>query len=487
MDLMKLSRIDEELDSSEVAALCFLCRDVVTRKRLQGLRDAKELFLRLQEKGLLDDNFFLSQLLNTIRRADLLSLLETDSRRPEETDATPLLSAYRVMLYEIHQDMAQENFEKMKFLLSDRLERRQLETCKTTLDVFTEMERRDILSNQKLDVLHTILLELDRQLAATVQRHIQGLTQPAAPPHFSMDYQRINNPPQPIQPQTSITETQPSCGGEQVFTDAEMPETEPTSLPDQTEYYTLNHNPRGQCVIFNNEVFQMGLGRRAGSEKDEEALCDVFQRLGFIPVVHKNLTADKMRQKVSELSKRNFMAEDALVVCVLSHGELGTVYGTDEQEVRIREMTAHFTSGQAPTLAGKPKMFFIQACQGGSYQKGSAPFPPRPSEENTVRQISLEADAGRIKEETVPWDADFLVGMATVEECKSFRNTATGSIYIQELCKQLKKSAGSREKDDILSVLTRVNAEVSKGVFLTHKQMPEPKYTLTKKLVLKYV
>lgn len=37
MDLKLLSRIDDELDSSEVAALCFLCRDAVERKSLEGV------------------------------------------------------------------------------------------------------------------------------------------------------------------------------------------------------------------------------------------------------------------------------------------------------------------------------------------------------------------------------------------------------------------------------------------------------------------
>lgn len=45
----------------------------------------------------------------------------------------------------------------------------------------------------------------------------------------------------------------------------------------------------------------------------------------------------------------------------------------------------------------------------------------------------------------------------------------------------------SPHPDDLLSILTRVNREVSSGMFLKSKQMPEPKYTLTKKLVLTYV
>uniref|UniRef100_A0A3P9BXV5 Caspase 8 n=1 Tax=Maylandia zebra TaxID=106582 RepID=A0A3P9BXV5_9CICH len=153
------------------------------------------------------------------------------------------------------------------------------------------------------------------------------------------------------------------------------------------------------------------------------------------------------------------------VVFVLSHGEKGCVFGTDGEKVLLKELTDPFTSGRAPTLTGKPKLFFIQACQG--------------DEDENRKKEAWQADAS-IPDETVPELADFLIGMSTVEECKSFRNKRTGSIYIQELCKH-------QVMDDILTVLTRVNREISKGEFLSYKQMPEPKYTLTKKLVLKYI
>lgn len=119
---------------------------------------------------------------------------------------------------------------------------------------------------------------------------------------------------------------------------------------------------------------------------------------------------------------------------MLSHGEKGCVLGTDGGEVLIRSLTQPFTSKQCPSLMGKPKLFFIQACQGKGFQRGAL-FSP------SIRQREgrYEADAGAI--ESIPWDADFLIGMATVEECKSFRNTKEGSIYIQELCKQLEWGA----------------------------------------------
>lgn len=121
---------------------------------------------------------------------------------------------------------------------------------------------------------------------------------------------------------------------------------------------------------------------------------------------------------------------------MLSHGELGSVFGTDEEEVLLQHVTQPFTSQNAPTLAKKPKMFFIQACQGKDFQGGYLP-----SEPEQVRPSQLEEDAGPMYSETVASSADFLVGMATVPHCKSFRNTTKGSIYIQELCYQLKESA----------------------------------------------
>lgn len=438
MERQKLSDIDEQLDSAEVAALCFLCRDVVPRKRLQGVGDAKSLFLRLEERGLLYNHVFLSQLLHTIRRADLLDLLETDSRRPEETDANVVLSDYTKMLYCVYDDMTEENLDKMKFLLSDKIPKRQIENCKTALDVFSEMERTRLLSETKLDELRAALNQLDQQLVSVVEDYMRGLQR--RHPHVSMDYQRRDNIPHLIQTSLSISETEPTDVRSSVCADAE-PSTKPSLQFDETEYYILTHNPRGLCVVFNNESFpETSLGFRAGTEMDKVKLQHVFGLLGFTVVVHKNLTADDMKRELKELGARNFMDEDALVVCVLSHGEEGCVFGTDGQKVMLRQLTHPFTSGQAPTLAGKPKMFFIQACQGNGYQRGAVPCPPRPRQEGE-RNESLEEDAGPVNGETVPSDADFLLGMATVPECKSFRHTTAGSIYIQELCRQLERSA----------------------------------------------
>ncbi|XP_020795173.1 caspase-8 [Boleophthalmus pectinirostris] len=469
MDRLTLSKIDEELESSEVAALRFLCLDVVNRKRLETVTDAKGLFMRLQEKGLLENYGFLCQLLQTIGRNDLVNnFLRTGYSQCTEADANPMLSHYRVMLYQIYEDITKENLEKMKFLLEDKLGKGQAEKCNTALDVFAEMEKKGLLSNTNLNELLNVLHEVDVEIAQRLQSQSY------------MNYQ--NTLPHRIQPSLSVTETQPSSGtGSCVFSDADT--TKSFSSVDETEYYLFTHDPRGLCLVINNETFYGNLKNRAGSHEDARALYETFTSLGFLVDIHKDLSSVQMTDLLRSTGMRNFYNDDALVVCVLSHGEYGCVYGTDEKTVSLRELTQPFNSHQAPSLAGKPKLFFIQACQGNRYQTGSLPSIQK--SEDVKEPKGLEADAGPVQGETVPSDADFLLGMSTVPECKSFRSTTTGSIYIQELCKQINTSAKSVEMDDILTILTRVNRNVSKGVYLNYKQMPEPKYTLTKKVVFK--
>lgn len=484
MDRLTLSKIDEELESSEVAALCFLCRDVVSTKRLENVVDGRGLFVRLEEKDLLENDAFLSQLLETIGRNDLVELLRSNCSQfsRTETDANPLLSEYRVMLYEIHDDITKENLKKMKFLLEDKLGRGQTEKCDTALEVFVAMEKKSYLSNSNLNELYDVLRELDLQLAETVRSYIER--RQLCPPLMPSPQANINEPnTNPIsQPCLSVTETQPSYTGESLLSDAE-PTTKLPSI-NETDYYLFTHKPHGLCVVINNEEF-IWLKKRDGSHEDERALSETFTSLGFNVEIHKNLKSAEMKGLLKEIGRRDFRNEDALVVCVLSHGLKDCVCGSDDVEVPLRDITRPFTSFSAPTLAGKPKLFFIQACQGTGFQGGSLPDVPKPEE--LPEPQNLQEDAGPVPGETVPWVADFLLGMATVPECKSFRSTRTGSIYIQELCKQLNKSAQSTEMDDILTVLTRVNRNVSKGVYMNYKQMPEPKYTLTKKVVLRYV
>jgi len=53
------------------------------------------------------------------------------------------------------------------------------------------------------------------------------------------------------------------------------------------------------------------------------------------------------------------------VLCILSHGESGLVYGSDGNAVQVEELETMFDGQHCTQLVGRPKLFLLQACQGG--------------------------------------------------------------------------------------------------------------------------
>ena len=65
---------------------------------------------------------------------------------------------------------------------------------------------------------------------------------------------------------------------------------------------------------------------------------------------------------------------DCFVCCILSHGVLSHLYGTNGRLVPIKDLTSVFQTNRCPSLAGKPKLFFLQACQGRDKMAGNLSF-----------------------------------------------------------------------------------------------------------------
>ncbi|XP_068593898.1 caspase-8-like isoform X2 [Cebidichthys violaceus] len=268
------------------------------------------------------------------------------------------------------------------------------------------------------------------------------------------------------------------------------------------EPYELNSIPTGLCVIINNENFEARTKnkKRKGTNIDAVSLAEVFSWLSFRVLMCKDQTKDQMERvlkcfasqsDLSQLQEFN-VAEwsgsgftplqeaprhgDAFICCILSHGRKGEVIGVDEQPLSIKQITGTFKPTAQPTLAGKPKVFLIQACQGGQ----------------TQRRVSLEADNSHSP--SIPEDADFLVAVSSVEDHESYRHPTDGSWFIQSVCQQLKE--GCQRSEDILTILRDVNYEVGQkedymeqkeGGYVKYKlvkQMPEFRVTLRKRLVL---
>lgn len=260
------------------------------------------------------------------------------------------------------------------------------------------------------------------------------------------------------------------------------------------EVYQLTSQPVGLCVIINNENFMDG-SDRCGTNKDAEALAKVFSWLGFRVLMFRDQTKDEMERalvclaSLSDLdqlrelafkewsdgtftdSQQGFKHGDAFICCILSHGQKGEVLGTDRKPVSIKQITRAFKGTHQSALTGKPKVFLIQACQGGQVHRGVL-----------VKDVEADDSGSGF----IPEEADVLVAVATVEDYYAFRNTSHGSWFVQSLYQQLRE--GCPRGEDITAILHRVNDDVSQKEGGKRpgevKQMPEVRFTLRKRLVL---
>lgn len=218
---------------------------------------------------------------------------------------------------------------------------------------------------------------------------------------------------------------------------------------------------RGICLIVNNFDFTKSKNHqnREGTMKDEgqheghlckllppwlyacvqlvpcvcvspECLHKVFAWLGFEVEVKRDCEGEEMLTALRELASRNHGQADCLVCCVLSHGHEGCVYGVDGHTVAIKKLKEPFNGLNCAPLAGKPKLFFIQACQGTGEQKAANVVPDGPEDSAVCSDAFKASDA-------IPSDADFLLGMSTVPSFVSYRHRKNGSWFIESLCQNL--------------------------------------------------
>lgn len=465
--------IGEQLDSDELASLKFLSQDYIPQRKQEPIKDALMLFQRLQEKRLLEENnlSFLKELLFRINRLDLL-VKHLGTSKEEMTKELQIpgraqISAYRVMLFQISEDVTKPELKAFKFLLSQEIAKCKLDDDMTLLDIFIEMEKRVILGNGNLDTLKKICDQVNKSLLKKIN-----------------DYEELSRKVSQLYVgEESLGMLSVSDSPSQQY--YESREQDSRSRQISTKVYRMESKPRGYCVIFNNSDFSIArkevpklhnMKNRNGTDLDAVALKKTFSELHFEVIVYKDSTACKICEILKSYQSMDHSNKDCFMCCILSHGDKGIIYGCDGQEAPIYELTSYFTGSKCPSLAGKPKIFFIQACQGDNYQKGIAVETDSEQKEDNLEMDSL------LQKTYIPDEADFLLGMATVNNCVSYRNPMEGTWYIQSLCQSLRERCPRGE--DILTILTEVNFEVSNKDDKKNmgKQMPQPSFTLRKKL-----
>nr|XP_018910199.1 PREDICTED: caspase-1-like isoform X2 [Bemisia tabaci] len=295
-------------------------------------------------------------------------------------------------------------------------------------------------------------------------------------------------------------------------------------------YYNMNHKNRGIAIIFNHENFtNPKLKTRCGTKTDCENLASTLRSLRFEVYTYFDASYSKVMSVISEVRNMDHSDNDCFLMAVLSHGEQNIIHAYDSP-YQPEDLWHPFTADKCPSLAGKPKLFFIQACQGDRLDPG------------VTLMKRTETDSGPMSYR-IPVHADFLIAYSTIPErrkvrtrlgrilaffsCKerrrsrlrhqqccytltpdegtenmmtedqccqgfySWRNTQRGSWFMQALCEELKKHCYSL---DLLTILTFVNRRVAtdyqsnvpgNNEMDAQKQIPCITYMLTRLLKFK--
>ncbi|XP_018394376.1 PREDICTED: caspase-1-like [Cyphomyrmex costatus] len=216
-----------------------------------------------------------------------------------------------------------------------------------------------------------------------------------------------------------------------------------TDLNPYDDEYNMKHKRRGVAIILNHVNFE-DMSVRKGTEKDTLSLKTSLGKLGFDVRIYTDPTLQMINKVLCSAAAEDHTDADCLIVVAMSHGESGLLHSVDSM-YPVDVLWSPFTGDQCSSLAGKPKLFFIQACRGNQLDGGVAFFHATDSMSNTFKY-------------SIPAYADILVAYSTYDGFYSWRNPDTGSWFIQALCAELDLHGRSR---DLLTIMTFVNRRVA--------------------------
>lgn len=237
--------------------------------------------------------------------------------------------------------------------------------------------------------------------------------------------------------------------------------------------YKMDYPEMGLCIIINNKNFDKntGMALRSGTDVDAANLRETFRSLKYEVRNKNDLTREEIVELMRSVSKEDHSKRSSFVCVLLSHGDEGIIYGTNGP-VDLSKLTSFFRGDYCRSLAGKPKLFFIQACRG------------------TELDCGIETDSNvddDMAYQKIPVEADFVYAYSTAPGYYSWRNSKDGSWFIQSLCAMLRQYA---DKLELMHILTRVNRKVATefesfsfdSTFHAKKQIPCIVSLLTKEL-----
>ena len=203
--------------------------------------------------------------------------------------------------------------------------------------------------------------------------------------------------------------------------------------------FIREQNPELQALLPDHE-----LKERRGTVQDMEALKLLFENFGYTVIVKSDLTHSEILIEVDRAAKRASKF-DGLLVCILSHGHEGIVYGHNSIPVRIKDIKTIMAS---KLLLEKSKILLIQACQGENLQR---------SVKKSIPKLEFDGPSHPMISSGSVY-ADFLIFWSTIEGFASVRHIDHGSWFIQELVRKIREL---HKGHHLIDICTAVIKEVS--------------------------
>ncbi|XP_052899157.1 caspase-like [Anopheles moucheti] len=211
------------------------------------------------------------------------------------------------------------------------------------------------------------------------------------------------------------------------------------------EEYDTSNPRRGVAIILHHENFEL-MSKREGSRRDRDTAITVLTNMQFDVRVYDDLRFEELQTVLERLAGEDHSASDCLLVMIMTHGDDDVLYAYDGV-YSVDVLFERFMGDACPTLLGKPKLFFVQACRGTEFDKGVK-----------LRQCGLDEDNSTAHKYVIPTTADLLVMYSSYKGHVSWRSTVGGSWFIQALCAELEISWRHLE---LLQLLTAVSRRVA--------------------------
>lgn len=137
--------------------------------------------------------------------------------------------------------------------------------------------------------------------------------------------------------------------------------------------------------------------------------------------------------------------DDEACDTILNHDLMSHIHAHNST-IPMRTICDYFTDINCPSLANKPRIFLIQACQ----------------DEKKDIELLLDEETFENSVDLLPTlsfpQKDFIIVYSSMPGTKSFRTTGNGSWFIETLCNELNDSG---QTDDLFGILTRVSLKVA--------------------------